>query len=366
VSAFERRAQQLCELLEGREIDLLLVTNLVNVRYLCGFAGTNGLCLVGPERRTFVTDFRYVERAKSEVSGYETLQGRQDLLGDVGELLRQEVEDRDARPLRVGFEDATMPVATHAKLSKLVHDRVELVAASGVVEKLRAVKDDEELDAIRRATAIADELYRWLIESHGLAGKTEKAVAIALEQRARELGAEGVSFPPIVAAADNGALPHAEPRDVEIPRDTLVVVDLGCRVDGYCSDCTRTLATGTLPDEAREVYELVEKAQAAAVEAVRSGAECTAVDAAAREPIEQAGRGDLFQHGTGHGVGLEVHERPRLAPSAEGSLVSRNVVTVEPGVYLPGAFGVRIEDLVVVRDDGCEVLTGIPKELTES
>jgi Xaa-Pro aminopeptidase len=362
VSTLERRAQQLCALLEETGIELLLVTNLVNVRYLCGFTGTSGLCLVGPDQRTFVTDFRYLERAKSEVSGYETIQGRQDLLGDVVELLKQRAGERS---LRLGFEDAIMSVASHAKLSKLLPDEVELVPAGGLVERLRAVKDEQELDAIRRATAIADDLYRWVAESHGLAGHTEAAVARALERRAQELGADGVSFPPIVAAAENGALPHAQLRDVEIPRDTLVVVDLGCMVDGYCSDCTRTFATGALADEAKQVYELVRTAQAAAVEAVKEGAECKAVDAAARQLIEQAGRGELFQHGTGHGVGLEVHEQPRLAASADGSLESRNVVTIEPGVYVPGSFGVRIEDLVVVRENGCEVLTAIARELTE-
>ncbi len=362
MTAFEQRAQQLGALLEEKEIDLLLVSNLVNVRYLCGFTGTNGLCLVGPDQRTFVTDFRYVERSKSEVIGYETLQGRQDLLGDVAELLKQRY---GGQALRLGFEDATMSVASHAKLSKLLPDDVELVPASGRVEQLRAVKDEQELDAIRRATAIADDLYRWLVESHGLAGHTEAAIVRGLERRAQDIGAEAVSFPPIVAAAENGALPHAQARNVEIPRGTLVVVDLGCRIDGYCSDCTRTFATGPLADDAKEIYELVRAAQAAAVAAVREGAECKAVDAAARELIEQAGKGELFQHGTGHGVGLEVHERPGLAPSAEGSLESRNVVTVEPGVYAPGSFGVRIEDLVVVREDGCEVLTGISRELTE-
>ena len=175
-------------------------------------------------------------------------------------------------------------------------------------------------------------------------------------------GADEVSFPPIVAAGAHGALPHAMPRDVEIPRGVLVVVDLGARLDGYCSDCTRTLATGPLDDREREAYEGVLEAQEAALDAVRAGADCRAVDAAAREAVK-ARVGVGFDHGLGHGVGLEVHEGPRLAPSAEGALRAGNVVTVEPGVYVPGEFGIRIEDLVVVTDDGCEVLTGFPKEL---
>jgi Xaa-Pro aminopeptidase len=179
----------------------------------------------------------------------------------------------------------------------------------------------------------------------------------------RERGAEDPSFPTIVAAGPNGALPHHDPRDVEIPRDTLVVIDMGARVDGYCSDCTRTFATGALSDEAVGVYELVRRAQEEARVAVRAGAGCREVDAVARDVIEAAGHGERFGHGLGHGVGLEIHEGPRLAKTAEGELRAGAAVTVEPGVYLPGAFGVRIEDLVVVTDDGCDVLTGFPKDL---
>jgi Xaa-Pro aminopeptidase len=231
---------------------------------------------------------------------------------------------------------------------------------------LRAVKDAAEVDRMREAAALAAEAYTWLITEHGLTGHSERSVMGALERRATELGAEDVSFPPIVAAAENGALPHAEPRDVEIPRDTLVVVDLGFRLDGYCSDCTRTYATGDLDDEASAVYRLVQEAQEAAVEAVRAGAGRRALDGIARKIIEDGGHGEQFGHGLGHGVGLEVHEAPRLTPREEeqAELVPGNAVTIEPGVYVPGRFGVRIEDLVIVTDDGCEVLTPTSKELT--
>ena len=176
-------------------------------------------------------------------------------------------------------------------------------------------------------------------------------------------GAERAAFPPIVAAGAQGALPHATPRDVEIPSGTLVVVDMGAQLDGYCSDCTRTFATGPLDDAALEVYELVRRAQATALVAVSAGASCRGLDALAREIIEEAGHGERFGHGLGHGVGLEVHERPRLGKTAEGELRACNVVTVEPGVYLPGEFGVRIEDLVVVADGEPAVLTDFPKDL---
>jgi Xaa-Pro aminopeptidase len=192
--------------------------------------------------------------------------------------------------------------------------------------------------------------------------RTEREVARSIVRFLEDRGADEVSFPPIVAAAENGALPHAAPRDVEIPSGTLVVVDLGARLDGYCSDCTRTFATGPLPDSQIEAYDAVLDAQRDAVEAVRAGAVCKELDAQAREAI-QARLGISYEHGLGHGVGLEVHEGPRLARTAEGSLEAGNAVTVEPGVYVPGEFGIRIEDLVVVTDGGCEVLTGFPKEL---
>jgi Xaa-Pro aminopeptidase len=357
VSAFDERAVRATALAGQRQLDLLLVSNLINVRYLCGFTGTNGLCLVAPDRRVFITDFRYVERARSEVPGYDLVRGKQDLLESVVDVLKE-----SNRSLRLGFDDAHLAVKAHRRLSEMLPADTELVPASGLVEELRAVKDDGELESIRQATALTDDLYRWLAGEFGLAGRTEAEVARALERGAEDKGAEA-AFPPIVAAAENGALPHAVSRDVAIQRDTLVVVDFGCRIDGYNSDCTRTFSTGSLDTEAAEVYELVRSAQEAAVGAVRAGAEGKGVDAVARTAIERAGRGDEFGHGTGHGVGLEVHEAPRLAPTAEGNLEARNVVTVEPGVYLPGRFGVRIEDLVVVREDGCETLSDLPREL---
>jgi Xaa-Pro aminopeptidase len=239
---------------------------------------------------------------------------------------------------------------------------VELVPAAGLVEELRAVKDDGEVASMRAAAELSTAAYESLRE-RGLAGRTEHDVAVELVRFMEDSGAEGAPFPPIVGPGARGALSHAVPRDVEIPRDTLVVIGLGAVVDGYCSDCTRTFATGSLDDEAFEIYELVLGAQAAALEATRAGAECKAVDAVAREPIDAAGHEEHFGHGLGHGVGLEIHEGPRLGKTAEGSLAEGNAVTVEPGVYLPGRVGVRIEDLVIVRDGQPEILTDFPKEL---
>ena len=358
MSAWAERAERVAALVAERGLDLLLVSNVVNIRYLTGFTGTNAAVLIAAGRCAFLTDFRYVERAEREITDYDVVRGRDDLLETVADLARQ----WNAR--RLGFDDAHMTVRAHAMLCGHLGDDVEPVPASGIVEQLRAVKDAGEIEAIRRSTSLGDEVYRWLISDFGLVGHTEREVALALELRAKELGADGLSFPAIVAAADNGALPHAEPRPApEIPRDTFVVVDFGVLQDSYCSDCTRTFATGELEDEARECYELVRSAQAAALAAVRGGMEERAVDAVARELIAGAGRAEQFGHGLGHGVGLEIHEAPRLAPSAGGMLEAGNVVTVEPGIYVAGRFGVRIEDLVVVGATGPEVLTTIPKDL---
>jgi Xaa-Pro aminopeptidase len=231
-----------------------------------------------------------------------------------------------------------------------------------LVEQLRAVKEPAELERIRAAAALADEALSATL-SRGLAGRSERAVALDLEDEMRHRGSEP-SFPSIVAAGPQGAQPHADARDVEIPRGTLVIVDWGARVDGYCSDCTRTFATGDVDAEARELYDLVARAQRTGLEAVRAGVTGRDADAAARAVIDHAGQGERFGHGLGHGVGLEVHEGPRLAKAGgDERLQAGNVVTVEPGVYVPGRFGVRVEDLVVVTAQGVEILSASSKEL---
>jgi Xaa-Pro aminopeptidase len=346
------RADGLAAAVGEQGLEALLITNLPNLRWATGFTGTNGAAVIGPDRRLFFTDFRYVEQATEQVPDFERLRTGRDLLADVAERLSG----------RTGFEDQWLSVRAHERLRDTIGDGVELVAASGIVESLRELKDAHEIEAMRAAAAIADQVYAELAET-GIAGRTEKEIAAALEVRMRELGAEDRSFPAIVASGGHGALPHAVPREVPVERDTLMIVDMGCVVDGYCSDCTRTFATGALSDEAREVYGLVSRAQLAGLEAVRAGADCRAVDTDARDIIDAAGHGEHFGHGLGHGVGLEVHEGPRLAQTATGSLRAGNTVSVEPGVYVPGKVGVRIEDLVAVTDDGCDILTRFTKDL---
>ncbi len=350
------RTERLTRAFAEASVDLLLVSAPVNIRYLTGFTGSNGLALVGPQTRTFITDFRYVEQAAEEVdSSFERVRAPQELVDVLADALPEGT-------LRLGFEDAHLSVRAHARVRELLPERVELVAAGNLVERLRAVKDREEVERIWAAAALADGAFEKVI-AEGLVGRTEREVAIEIEQQMQMLGASGPSFDTIVAAGAQGALPHATPQDREIGAGELVVIDWGVELDGYCSDCTRTVATGEPGEEARDVYELVLAAQRKGLESVRAQADCREVDSLARAVIDAGGHGAEFGHGLGHGVGMEVHEAPRLSPRGEGNLFAGNVVTVEPGVYLPGRFGVRIEDLVVVTEGGCEIITSLPKEL---
>jgi Xaa-Pro aminopeptidase len=350
------RADRVAARLAEEELDLLLVTDLVNVRYLTGFAGSNAVAVVGPDMRRFLTDFRYVERARTEVRGFDLEPAPRELR----EALSRGWPEGE---LRLGFEDQSLSVRRHAELRETIPDRIELVPAGGLVEAERAVKEPGEVAAIAAAAALVDEVYEWLLD-RGLVARTEREVALAAEQEMRVRGAAGPSFESIVAAGENGALPHAVPRDVAIPAGMLVTIDIGARLDGYCSDCTRTWATGELPDDLAALYDTVLHAQLSALDAVRPGPTGREVDAVAREIIGAAGHAEHFGHGLGHGVGMEIHEAPRLARTAEAPLQTGNVVTVEPGIYLPGRGGARIEDLVVVTDGGRDVLSGTSKALT--
>jgi Xaa-Pro aminopeptidase len=340
--------------LEQRGLDGLIVSSLINVRWLTGFTGSSGAAIVGRDGlRRFLTDFRYLTQSAEEVGDEWDREIGMDLL----ELVVQRLP-----PGKLGFDAAQMSVKEHERLAGLVGDGVELVAADGLIEELRAIKDAGELERIRAAAALADAALTEVLEQ-GLAGRTARDVALDLEVAMRRRGAEAVAFPPIVASGAHGALPHAVPRDVEIATGTLVVIDWGAQLDGYASDCTRTFATGELDARDAAIYRVVLEAQEAALAAVRPGPTGREVDAVAREIITAAGHGEHFGHGLGHGVGLEVHEGPRLSARGETALAPGMVVTIEPGVYVPGAVGVRIEDLVVVTEDGSDVLNGLPKTL---
>jgi Xaa-Pro aminopeptidase len=351
------RLARLGERLADAGVDAMLVTNLTNVRYLTGFSGSNGAVVVRPDDAVFLTDFRYLQRVEPLRGLVDVRQAKQDLI----RFISARWDELAPGAGRIGFESAHMTVAAHGVLAEAAGG-VELVPTVHVVEDQRMVKSAEEVAAIRAAADILAPVYDALLDD-GLAGRTEFDVAWRVHELVRRHGADGVSFDPIIASGAAGALPHAEPRREPIAKGVLVTIDIGARLDGYCSDCTRTFATGPVPEELHEIYDLVARAQLAGLEAVRPGVAGGDVDAAIRQLIADAGHGDHFQHGLGHGVGLEIHEDPRLAAGSTATLEPGMVVTVEPGVYVPGLGGVRIEDLVVVTEDGCERLTGYPKEL---
>jgi Xaa-Pro aminopeptidase len=325
----------------------LLVTKPVNVAYLTGLQSSNAALLVEPDRLRVFTDFRYVEKARG--LGLDVVGLRRNLFADLPEHL----------PKRVEFEAQYL---TYASWAALDAGGIELVPRHELLEGVRAVKEPEELDAIRRATAITNECFDRLAEQP-FAGRTGRELAWWLESLMHELGADEPAFPIIVAAGANGATPHATTSDRQIEAGQTVVVDAAAKLGGYYSDCTRTFATGKLPDELARSYDVCLRAQLRALPAVRAGANGRDVDAVARDAISAEGLGELFGHGLGHGVGLELQEQPWLNPERDNVLGAGGVVTVEPGIYHPGLGGIRIEDLVVIGEDTPEVLTTFTKEL---
>ncbi len=335
------------------EVDALLVTNLTNVRYLTGFSGTNGQTLVTDTTTLFFTDPRYEARAgqivtEAEVEIYPTR---------LTDVLGPRLESQRIR--RLGVEADTMTLAERDRLAERLSS-TELAPVEGVVEEHRRTKDRDEIAAIKSAVQIADDAFAWAIDRLA-PGATEREVALDLEVRMRLSGADDVSFDPIVGSGELSAHIHHTPTDRPFEKGDLILLDFGCRVDGYCSDMTRTVVLGSATEDQRETYELVLAAQMAGIAAVRAGVTGTDVDAAARTVIDVAGRGHHFPHSLGHGVGLEIHETPALKTS-DVELRSGEVVTIEPGIYVTGEGGIRVEDVVVATEDGCDVLTGSAKD----
>jgi Xaa-Pro aminopeptidase len=321
-----------------------------NVRYLTGLQSSNAAVLVEPDAKaTLYADFRYAARGR-EVEGVTFVEAPRNLLAFIGEQLSGR---------RVAFEEAHLPYAGYRALADA---GVDAFATSGLVESLRAVKDAEEIAIMRRAGALSDVIFQALSEER-FSGRTERELVWWVERSFRDAGAEGVSFPTVVAAGETATSPHADPGERAIDAGVLVVVDAGCVLDGYCSDCTRTFAVGEISERLQEIYALCLEAQLAGLAAVEPGAYGRDADAAARGLIDAAGLGDAFGHGLGHGVGIQIHEGPVLRPESTDVLEPGNVVSVEPGIYLPGEGGVRIEDLVLVTETGAERLTQFSKEL---
>jgi Xaa-Pro aminopeptidase len=346
--------------LSRQHLDAALIIGRTATHWLTGFRGTWSFTLVLPRRAVFITDSRYIEAARHDLRGLRVILQGAKADEQLAGLLRQH------RVKRLGLE-ASEPHETWLWVRRLVPRGVRLVNVTPVLRTLRAVKDEVEITAIRRAVRLGDavfaDLLPWLRRTLARRPVTESDIALWLRRAFEDRGAEGPSFPPIVAVGPNSARPHAVPGSRQVRKGTFLLLDFGLVLEGYCSDMTRTIAVGKISRRHERIYETVREAQAAGTAAVRAGVAAREVDAAAREVIRRAGHAKQFGHGTGHGVGIEIHEAPRLNPTTTERLEPGMVVTVEPGIYIPGFAGVRIEDVVVVREGGGETLTQAPKEL---
>ena len=356
---FPERQAKLREHLATTRFDGLLISHLPNIRYLCGFTGSAGFLLVEEAGSVFFTDFRYDTQAHGEVKGAKVVIARKSGLEAVGEFLGSRRKRGHKRT--IGLEAEHVTIADKKRLTKLRPAAVALKDAPAIVEKLRMIKDDEELSRIRDAVALGAKLFDRALKVLR-SGVKETEVAAEMELAARRAGAEEMSFPTIIASGARSALPHGRASNQAIPSGAFVVCDFGVILQGYCSDQTRTVWVGTASGAARTSYEAVREAQQAAIEAVRPGVSVGEVDSAARKVLKQAGLDRHFTHSTGHGVGLEIHEAPRVAAGQREMLRPGMVITIEPGVYFPGKWGVRIEDMVVVTASGHEVLTPTSKD----
>lgn len=344
--------------LQGRlaelEVDALLVTDLTNVRYLTNFSGTAGSVLISPDVALFMSDGRYAARAAALVEAAEVAIYPQRLT----DVLEPRLRSSGVKVL--GIEGATVTLAERDDLAERLPD-VELKTTSKAVEDMRRTKDPEEIAALRAAVGVGDEAFSWVLEQLR-PGVTEAAIGLELEVRMRRSGADEISFDPIVGSGPNAAHIHHTPSSRPFEKGDLVLLDFGARVDGYCSDLTRTVVLGPATEEQIQAYELVRAAHEAGVGALAAGVHGTEADAAARSVIEAGGRGDEFAHGLGHGVGLDIHEAPRLHRVSEDTLRAGDVVTVEPGVYTPGWGGVRIEDCVLVTEGSGAIVGSAPRD----
>jgi Xaa-Pro aminopeptidase len=356
---FPTRQKNLRQHLSTTRFDGLLISHLPNIRYLCGFTGSAGLLLVEETGSVFFTDVRYDTQAHEEVKSAKVVIARKSLLQELGKFLGG--RRRRTRKCEIGIESEHFTVAEKKRLTKLRPAGVTLKDAPSIVEKARMVKDTDELERIRAAVALGARLFDRAKEVLR-AGIREVEVAAEMELEARRGGAEAMSFPTIIASGARSALPHGRASSQQIKPGAFVVCDFGVILAGYCSDQTRTVWVGSVTDDARHAYEAVKNAQQAAIEAVQPGVTVGEVDGAARKVLRKAGLGRYFTHSTGHGVGLEIHEAPRVADRQREVLQPRMVITIEPGVYFPGKWGVRIEDMVAVTASGCEVLTPTSKE----
>jgi len=358
---YKGRQRRLRESLPSNRLDGLLVTHLPNIRYLCGFTGSAGALLVSDAKSVLFTDGRYRTQARAEVQGGKVVIGKKGPLAACAEWLRAN-KSRSRMRRRIGIESEHFTVAERRRLAAMVPRDSLLRPAPALIERSRTVKDAEEIEQIQSAVLLGADLFDVILKMTR-PGVKESEVAAELEYAARKAGAEGMSFPTIIAGGTRSSLPHGRASEATIPSRGFVVCDFGVILAGYCSDMTRTMHVGRPTSEARRIYEAVRQAQQAAIEAVQPGVTAGEVDQAARKLLKKSNLDRYFTHSTGHGVGLEIHEPPRIATGQEEILHPGMVITIEPGVYIPGKFGVRIEDMVVVTERGCQVLTPTSKRM---
>lgn len=354
---YSQRRRTLAARLAGQRIDMMLVTNLIHVQYLSGFTGSNAALMLSKELNPQIsTDGRYITQVAEEVPDIGALIAR-----NCAAALLSQLEG----PRRVGIEADEISVAQWEALQKVAGEDVTLVPVRGVVEELRLVKDPRELESLREVAELASQAYRDLLAAGELAvGRAERDIAADLEYRMRKAGAEHTSFDTIIASGPNSAKPHHGAGERVLQRGDLVTVDFGAFMGGFNSDMTRTVVMGEADEFSTEIYEVVKRAQTAGVEAATVGTALADVDRATREIIEEAGYGEYYIHSTGHGVGLEVHEGPYASSSGEGELREGMTLTIEPGIYVPGRGGVRIEDTLIITPGSPEVITRVSKDLT--
>ncbi len=353
------RQRRLQAALAENKLDWFLVTHLPNIRYLCGFTGSAGTLLMGERGATFFTDGRYLTQARAEVSGARIVIARKAPALAAAEFL---AASRSRTVSRLGLEPHSVTVGQREQLGAILKRKWKLVSAPSLVERARMVKDREEIRRVRAAVQLGAGLFQ-IARKKIRPGVKEVEVAAAMEYEARRAGAEGMSFSTIIAAGKRSAVVHGRASEARIPRRGFVVCDFGVILAGYCSDRTRTVHVGRPASDARQMYQAVLEAQQAAIAQVRSGITAAEVDAAARKVLRKHRLARYFTHSTGHGLGLEIHEAPRLAADQTQELEPGMVITIEPGAYIPGMQGVRIEDVVVVTSTGCEVLTPTDQEL---
>jgi Xaa-Pro aminopeptidase len=348
------RVNNLREQMKLEGISSFLITSPYNLRYLTGFTGTTGLALIGLEEAFFITDFRYTEQAAKQCVGFEIVKN----VGPILEVVADLVESKNIENL--GFEESFVPFKQYVELEGLLE--VDLIPVSGMVEELREVKDEEEIAIVEKACEIADKAFSHIL-TYIKPGMTEIQVANELDFYMRSLGASSVSFETIVASGLRSAMPHGVASEKIIEQGDMITIDFGCYYNGYVSDMTRTISLGEPSDKLREIYNIVKEAQQKVLDVAKPGMTGVELDAVARDYIASKGYGEAFGHSTGHGIGLEIHEGPNVSKLAEKAFVPGNIITNEPGIYLPGIGGVRIEDDMLVTENGIKRLTHSEKEL---